>query len=358
MGIAVGLSLVALPSFSAMTLYGIDQASHFHSSSAGDFYIQAGSFSSKANAQHLKSNLSNKSSVPVSLHKKNNLYMVFVGPLKSPEEVRTVAQRLQGKSVRTQQVEAMARQQNKVDTVKPIMVLNTYDKDQIAPSLPHGWFVGLGAGWAQPTGTDSTNYVLSGIPGFPQDRYKADDSEGSGIYSILGGYQWQRNSIWFPALSLGLGYSITSPSVKGTIYINDLADSENFGFKYEVLQQLPMVTFKADLYNWNRFMPYVSFGAGVAINKVHKYSDWPIPSATLMDRVDVFRAETTTQFAGSVGAGLDYWIGQKAQLSLGYQYITTGNIRSGLGTGTLVADRLTSKLRLNTVSLQGSYFWD
>ncbi len=219
-------------------------------------------------------------------------------------------------------------------------------------------FIGVGVGGTDPTDAQSINYASSGMPGFPDDRYISNGAEGAVSYSIMGGYQWQRNAIWLPALSLGLGYTRASPEITGVIYENSLDDSKNFAFKYDVLQQLSMVTLKADLVSWHQLMPYVSVGAGVAVNKVGDYSDWPIPGATLQHRRYGFNSATNTNFADSFGAGFDYWFAHKTQISLGYQFISTGNIKTGLGSGTLSSNRLTNKLKTNNFSLQAMYFLD
>jgi opacity protein-like surface antigen len=223
---------------------------------------------------------------------------------------------------------------------------------------PGGWFVGAGLGWIAPTGINSTNFASSGMPGFPDDRYVANQGDDALSFSLLAGYQWQRPTLWFPAYNLSLGYTQNTPSVKGVIYQNSLADAMNFEYKYNVLQRLLMATLKLDLYQWNHFMPYASVGAGVAINKTQYYADWPIPGATVQQRRYGFTSSTTTEFAGSIGAGLDYWIRDYAQLSFGYQFTSSQNVKTGYGQGSLSANQLTSKMGTNYLGIQAIYFVD
>lgn len=350
--LTIGLSLVSLPIFSAITVYGLERAHHFQHQSTGTFYIQVGTFSTKANAIHLQSTLKNKLKTPVIVRQNKALHLVIIGPLKSAQEVRSVAQQITNKK---QHVPVIAH---------PPVIKKTYiEKDPpmtaVAPNdLPRGWFVGLGVGWLNPTNTNSVNFASSGMPGFPDDRYVANSAGDAASYSIIGGYQWLRDTAWFPAISLALSYTGATPSITGVIYQNDLPDAKNFVFKYEVSQQLPMATLKVDLYNWRIFMPYVSVGIGAAMNKVRNYADTPIPGETVQRRRYGFNSATNTNFASSVGAGLDYWISHKVQLSVGYQFTSSGSISTGFGNGSLAANRLTNKLRTNSVGLQALYFLD
>lgn len=370
--VMLGLYLSALPTFSAVTLYGLDQAGKFHSRSGGQYYIQTGSFDSKSNAYRNQSSLQRKSHYPVSVKQKLNRYVVVVGPIKSSSEVRATAVSLGSKStvtagIRTKPVIAVSKKEFRKNSIQqaPHQHIRHMNKPANAPTLvtnnpvpPQGWFGGFGVGWTNPTGTDATNFATSGMAGFPDDKYVGNGGNDAVSWSILGGYQWQRDAEWFPALSLGVGYTRVSPSINGVIYVNSMDEAKNFTYKYHVTQQLPMVTFKADLWRWKRLMPYVSVGAGMAINQVHNYSDAPIPGATLWKRGYGFTSTTNTQFAGSAGAGIDCWIANRAQVSLGYQYTSSGTVHTGYGEGVLSSNQLSNKLNSNSVNLQAVYFLD
>ncbi len=178
-------------------------------------------------------------------------------------------------------------------------------------------------------------------------------------YSIFAGYQWRRATDWLPAYSLAARYTYTdSARVDGFIYVNGLPETKNFTYQYDVSQQLIMAQLKLDLYRWQQLMPYVSAGAGVAVNRAHSYSDRPIPGATTWTRNYGFNSGTQTQFAGSLGAGLDYDFNDKTQVSLGYELSYYGKVSTGMGNGVLRANHLENKLNSNAVVLQGTYFFD
>lgn len=366
--IALGLSFINLPTFSAVTIYGVEQAGKIKTQSGGEFYIQAGSFVNKRNAYNYQSMLKSKSRYPVFIKQKHNHYNVIIGPVKSASEVRTVAQGLGSKSVPVPVSKTVSHSQHimtapkQAPTPRQMSIQNAPYKDMPVhvsySAAPHGWFVGAAVGMVDPAGTDATNYATSGMPGFPDDKYVGNGGDNSVFWSVVGGYQWQRDAEWLPAFSLGFAYTRTVPKINGVIYVNGLSDAKNFTYKYDVTQQLPMATFKLDLYDWNHFMPYISAGAGAAINTVQNYSDEPIPGATLWNRGYGFTSSRTTNFAGSIGAGIDYWIANKTQLSLGYQYTSAGTVTTGYGEGVLSSNQLSSKLNTNSVGLQAVYFVD
>lgn len=362
--IALALTLAGFSSFSAQTIYGLDNARHFKSHTTNDFYIQLGSFKHKNLAIRAKTTLQKQSSHPIVLKEKNGYYLVQLGPIHSAKEVRAIAQSMHAGSTKTpvvtkkhpKAVVSVSPSQMKAAKITPVTVYK--DKDGM-PLPSNKWFVGLGAGWMVPFGTNATHFAPSGMPGFPDDRYSGEGSKGAGQYSIFAGYQWRRPSTWLPAYSLSFQYTYTaSANVTGFIYVNNLPDAKNFTYKYAVSQQLPMAKLKLDLYRWNQFMPYISGAAGIAFNRGHNYSDAPIPGETLMLRRYGFNAATKTRFAGTFGTGIDYWVNDRGQLSLGYELSYYGNSGTGYGQAVLSASRLGNTFNANAVVLQGLYFCD
>lgn len=365
--VVIGLSLIAISPVSAQTIYGLQQASQFRSNLPGNFYIQVGSYKNKSNALRAKSQLQAKSSHPIVI-KKDSGYLVLVGPFKSDIEVRKSAQILSGISPVIRK--AQKTQDSSIHAEQPVIQNNTnnypvqknqakgiyIDKDGVQPL--NQWFIGFGAGWMSPFGTDQTNFSPSGIPGFPYDAYVVNNTKTSTQISAFAGYQWRRDSEWIPATSLSFEYIYTFPlSLDGDILVNNLQDSRNFNYKYDISQQIPMAKLKLDLYRWQKFMPYVSGGIGVAFNRVYNYSQNAIPGATLMIKRFGYTSTTTSQFAGSVGAGIDYWINYNSQISLGYELAYYGKARTGGGQGPLNGTRLETNFNSNAVVLKGTYFF-
>lgn len=229
-------------------------------------------------------------------------------------------------------------------------------------SIPSGWFAGFGlaTGQANITG-NNPQYASSGIPDFPDDMYVFTSSQHPTLttFSLLGGYQWQRNADWLPAYSLSLNHmnSLSNAKINGVIYQNSLPDAGNFSFNYKISTQLLMLKLKADIYRFHQFMPFVSVGGGMAFNKASDYSTSPIPGQTAMVQEDGFASRTTTQFAKSIGAGVDWAITNKLQATLGYEYTSYGDVETGTGTTALANNHLTQKLTSNAFGLQLAYFF-
>lgn len=358
LALALGLSIVSVASTAAQTIYGLQRASQLSSNSSGDFYIQIGSFKSKANALRVKSSLQGKTREPVSIRQKHSYYIVTMGPIHSAAAVRERVRQISSKT--KPQVTGIVQAKAKTKTIYKNNVEVYKDKDGFPLSSTNRWFVGLGVGWMFPFSIQSSSFATSGMPGFPDDRYHADHSDSAGQYSGFAGYQWRSASeTWLPAYSLSLQYTYTnSIKIDGFIYVNDLPEAKNFNYQYKISQHLPLAKLKLDLYRWQQFMPFVSAGAGVALNRVYDYVEGPIPGATLMQRRDSFSSHNKTQFAGSLGAGFDFDLNDKAQLSLGYELSYYGKAQTGSGQNVLSGYHLNNKLNSNAVVLQGLYFFD
>ncbi|AUH72627.1 SPOR domain-containing protein [Legionella sainthelensi] len=369
LSIAIGLSVITFPSFSAQKIYGLQQARQFRSNLSSNFYIQIGSYTYKSNASRVKSQLQHESNHPALIKKVNGYYVVLIGPFHSAVELRAAAQEFSGKSASVRVHHKTKKSQYRVLGSKIPITPNANTDKPIQKAPPtiiykgkhpaNHWFIGLGGGWMAPFGTNTTNFASSGMPGFPDDKYVTNNRNGTGQISAFSGYQWRRDTLWFPATSLSFEYTYSFPfRVNGFIFVNNLPDAKNFTFKYDVLQHVPMAKLKLDLYQWQQFMPYVSGGLGVAINQVNNYSDSPIPGATMMHRRFGFTSASTTHFAGSFGAGLDYMFNYNSQITLGYELAYYGEARTGYGKGVLNNDRLESKINSNAVILKGTYFFN
>lgn len=73
-------------------LYGFEDARHFNSHHPGNYYIRAGAFHNESNANKLAQSLKKKYPSLHVIHRKG-FYFVDIGPMRSAEEVRKLAQR-------------------------------------------------------------------------------------------------------------------------------------------------------------------------------------------------------------------------------------------------------------------------
>lgn len=79
---------------SSNTTASLASTQYFQKKIAGRYYIQVGSFSNKDNASRFKKNMRLKTELPVSVHQKNKLYAVTLGPFYSAAETKVIIYKL------------------------------------------------------------------------------------------------------------------------------------------------------------------------------------------------------------------------------------------------------------------------
>jgi len=215
-------------------------------------------------------------------------------------------------------------------------------------------YVGIGTGFMFPHLTHTTNFTTSGLSFLPslQDKYVTNHAKSSIEASFLAGYRWQCQSQWLSALSLGVEYTYSRPELSGNIFKFSLPQAKIFQYKYKVAEQAILLKLKFNFHEWHHFSPYASVGAGIAVNHVYGYTTGLLPNVPPgYSSLGNFASATTTNFADSFGAGIDYWVNNNLQLSLGYEYTHYGVVRTGYGSGVLANDRLSNSLSSNAVTL-------
>ncbi len=85
-----------------------------------------------------------------------------------------------------------------------------------------------------------------------------------------------------------------------------------------------MLNVYKDLGNFNRFVPYIGAGIGLAIHDVDEVYFTGNPN--LLNRIE---GERDVSFAWSLMAGVGYQISDRAILDVGYRYIDMGSAQSG-----------------------------
>lgn len=225
------------------------------------------------------------------------------------------------------------------------------------------WFASLGAG-ATFLNVDSNQSISSG-PGWPNDIMHNKDVDGAGLFVLNGGYQWAQNTIWLPFYSLGLSYTYAFPAkVNGQVEQYSLPEFTNYNYQYKIQTRTFLAQFKADLYQWHHFMPFLLAGAGVSLNNAGYYTEQPLSGVT--PRVSPgFSRQTNTYFSYAFGAGLDYILQKNLWMSLMYQYNNLGQAQTGPGANTTTltdtnydTDNLKTHVRSNAVILSVTYLFD
>lgn len=225
------------------------------------------------------------------------------------------------------------------------------------------WFASVGAG-ATFLNVDSNNFISSG-EGWPNDQYHNTGVDAAGAFVLDGGYQWSNRNVWLPFYSLAMNYTYASPAnVKGNIEQYSLPEFNNYHYQYKIQTQTFLAQFKADIYQWRGFMPFLLAGAGMSLNNASNYSEQAVPGVT--PRVSPgFKGQTNSYFSYVFGAGLDYILQKNIWTSLMYEYSNLGMAQTGPGVNTATltgtnydTDNLKTKVTSSSIFLSVTYLFD
>src|SRR5438445_11455181 len=217
------------------------------------------------------------------------------------------------------------------------------------------WFVGAGGGvyWAK-LPSSSTN-VANGTPiepPFNQDLYTINNPSANGVLQVSAGYRWKYDQLFLPYSSVYFQYRHYNDStVNGSIYQYSLPDFLNYNYKFSYSADLFTVNGKLDLANIKNVMPYVSGGIGVIMNRLDNYIE--NPTANVTPRISpAFNSNTSSHFAATLGAGIDYALTRNVWLTLGYEHVFQTSLPNTQGSNTWTGTNLNlGKIRLDTVFL-------
>ena len=196
--------------------------------------------------------------------------------------------------------------------------------------VQHHWYINFAAAAGWPTkSSDYKTPSPATIKG--TDNYSYQKSSARAVFSLGGGYEWQRNTqFWLPNYSLGLRYSYYAAN-KGTGIYNFANYYSRTDFTYKTQSQALLAVGKLAILDWHNIVPYVIGGVGFAFNRFSDYQDAPdMASKTgLPKHYHTFTNKSSMSFTYLVGLGLDYQINRNWQLGLEYYYANLGKIKSG-----------------------------
>lgn len=228
-------------------------------------------------------------------------------------------------------------------------------------SHSHGhWFIGASTGIAWLGASKNTALVPNGSvyapPQNQNDLYFIHAPSADVIWGAQAGYRWAREQRLFPAASLALNYlHISNFNLSGNIEQYSLPAFTTYHYKATVSPNLFALLGKLDLYRYRSVMPYVSFGLGIGFSGIERYSETAFSSNGARNSPG-YLPNTNVNFAYTLGFGLDYVINHQLWLSLGYDYVDFGNLKSGRGVATWSGDDLKfGNLSSNTLLLSVIY---
>lgn len=194
-----------------------------------------------------------------------------------------------------------------------------------APASRHRWYyVEVGADYAFSLHSKKSSTVTTSSEA-PADilshTNNTDQMAGHAELGVL--FSVSRN--W--KLKLGANYTrFNDHDVRGGI--TEFAFSDNYTYQMTVSTQLALVN-AALIYNGSsRWHPYISAGAGVALNQAHDYME--TPNFGLDDPRSLTYADNDTmRFAWQAGVGVDIRLSRHLALVVDYRYLDAGRYRLG-----------------------------
>lgn len=233
--------------------------------------------------------------------------------------------------------------------------LSSYSKSQC--HHPHRLYFDLGVGKVYDYA--SSNSFLIGTNGNVLGNLKTGNSYSTPFFFVGIGYRWaQDDNPWFPSVNMGLQHRYTSPvNVFGVSLVLSV-DPVPSRYSYRLQQESWLLMTKADIYKWQRFMPYIALGLGASFNRI---SQLFVNSSSFANQLGG-STNLTSDFSYNVGAGIDYQVKDDFWLTLGYFYDNFGKNKVGTvytnNNFTPVGTLENANLHASSVFLSARYlFW-
>ncbi|MBV8803107.1 MAG: outer membrane beta-barrel protein [Gammaproteobacteria bacterium] len=207
--------------------------------------------------------------------------------------------------------------------------------NMVSYPLSSAWYIGAGGGASWAHFANNTT-VLNGMPVSPpynQDLFSIQTLKDANV-QLVAGYRWQNKTNFFPCSNIFFQYrSYINNDISGSIEQFSLPEFTNYNYRMKYSADLLTLNGKFDLIEYERVMPYVSGGAGIIINSLYDYSE--SPTANVTPRISPgYTTNNSTHMALTLGAGLDYILTENYWLTLGYEHVFQGSIKSGSGQST------------------------
>lgn len=225
------------------------------------------------------------------------------------------------------------------------------------------WLVGIGGGGAFRKLAASTK-ISNGTPvpaPYNEDFFSIKTSEQREVISLYGGYQWNCLSFFIPYYNVTLHYEHQfNANITGQVEQYAQPEFTNYNYSVPLSSDILSIAGKVGLIKYKCLIPYVSAGIGAAFNHVSSYSETPIPQIDEVDPPRIsphYGSHSHTNFAYTLGTGLDIICCKNAWLSLAYEYWNLSKVNSGPGADTWSNTHLNfGTLKSNTLLATFTYF--
>jgi opacity protein-like surface antigen len=195
------------------------------------------------------------------------------------------------------------------------------------------WFAGAGGGisWVHFPSNTSVGNGMPVAPPSNQDLFSIQTLKDSNVQFDVG-YRWVNNNRkYFPYTNVYFQYrSYINDDIKGSVEQFSLPEFTNYDYEMTYSADLLTINGKFDLVEYKKFMPYVAAGIGLVMNSVYDYSESPTANVTPRTSPG-YTTNNTNHLALTLGAGIDYILTENYWITLGYEHVFQGSVRSGPG---------------------------
>ena len=194
------------------------------------------------------------------------------------------------------------------------------------PASASPWFAEItGAGGMAQIGESRTLALSSNVT----NSYSADNErEFAGFASLLGGYHFAI----YPQFQAGLGVQaglINYGTFRGKVhpFVNIASNFDTLQYEYSVETAMVMLYGQVVWLSEYVWHPYVAAAVGEGWNKIYSYSENPTNCSSAATSFALFRNHTRSDFAFTLGFGINRVIAQHINFEIGYLYVNTGHAR-------------------------------
>lgn len=224
------------------------------------------------------------------------------------------------------------------------------------------WLVGIGGGGATrslPSSTKISNGTPVSAP-YNHDIFSINTSDRGGIFTLFGGYQWNRLTCLLPYYNLSLHYEHQlDASITGKVQQYALPQFTNYHYSMSLNSDILSIIGKVGIIKYKLLTPYLSVGIGTAFNHLNSYDELPIGSVFPARINPGYGRHSNTNFAYTIGAGVDIFCDRNIWISLGYEYWNLGKVHSGSGAGSWSSTQLNfGTLESNTLLATVTYLFE
>lgn len=196
------------------------------------------------------------------------------------------------------------------------------------------WFLGAGVG-ANNTHLNHIATVPNGsfAPSpYDVDTFTIKNPSTQVITQLTGGYRWNKVNPYLPYASLFFQYRhYDGKNITGTVQQYSLPGFTNYSYKMKYRADLLTLTGKFNLIECKAFSPFVTVGTGVVLNSLNTYNETAFANVT--PRINpAYQGNQHSNWAGTLGAGVDWLFKKELWLTLGYEHVFQGSLKS-TGTG-------------------------